>query len=256
MPDGRPIGLDRPAPMSDPAPAPEISVVLPVFDEEDNLRALSDELLPVVRGLGRPFEVLFVDDGSRDGSPAVLREIAARHPEVSVWRLDRNRGLSSALDAGFRSARGEVIVTLDADLQSDPRDIPRLLEHLGAHDMVCGWRRDRRDPWVKRASSRIANWWRNRRTGDSIHDVTCPMKVFRASIVPHLPPFDGMHRFYPTLARLAGFRVVEVPVSHRPRGAGRSKYGVWNRLAKGLSDLRAIRWMQRNRLDYRKERVA
>ena len=105
-------------------------------------------------------------------------------------------------------------------------------------------------------SSAIANWWRQARTGDPIHDVTCPMKAFRVEIVPHLPAFDGMHRFYPTLARMAGFRVVEVPVAHRPRGSGRSKYGVWNRLGKGLSDLRAIRWMQRNRLDYRKERVA
>jgi glycosyltransferase involved in cell wall biosynthesis len=242
--------------MTAPAPAPEISVVLPVFDEEGNLRALAGELIPVLRGLGRTFEVLFVDDGSRDGSAAILREIAGTHPEVAVWRLDRNRGLSSALDAGFRTARGAVIVTLDADLQNDPRDIPLLLARLETHDMACGWRRDRKDGWVKRASSRIANWWRNRRTGESIHDVTCPMKAFRASIVPHLPAFDGMHRFYPTLARMAGFRVVEVPVSHRPRGSGRSKYGVWNRLGKGLSDLDAVRWMQRNRLDYRKERVA
>jgi glycosyltransferase involved in cell wall biosynthesis len=242
--------------MTAPAPAPEISVVLPVFDEAGNLHALAGELLPVVRGLGRTFEVLFVDDGSRDGSSEILRELAGTHPEIAVWRLDRNRGLSSALDAGFRAARGGVIVTLDADLQNDPRDIPRLLERLADHDMVCGWRRERRDPWVKRASSAIANWWRRRRTGDPIHDVTCPMKAFRAEIVPHLPSFDGMHRFYPTLARMAGFRVVEVPVAHRPRGSGRSKYGVWNRLGKGLSDLRAIRWMQRNRLDYRKERVA
>jgi glycosyltransferase involved in cell wall biosynthesis len=241
--------------MADPAPAPQVSVVLPVFDEEGNLPGLMEELLPVVRGLGRTFEIVFVDDGSRDGSPRVLAEIAAKHPEVAVWRLDRNHGLSSALDAGFRSARGEVIVTLDADLQNDPRDIPRLFAMLGEHDMVCGWRRSRRDPFLKRASSRIANGWRNRRTGEAIHDITCPLKVFRAAIVPHLPPYDGMHRFYPTLARMAGFRVVEVPVAHRERAAGTSKYGIWNRLWKGLSDLRAIRWMQRNRLTYRKERV-
>ena len=241
--------------MDDPAPAPEISVVVPVFDEEGTLRRLLEEVLPAVRGLGRTFEILFVDDGSRDRSPEVLRELAAAHPEVVVWRLDRNHGLSSALDAGFRSARGGVIVTLDADLQVDPRDIPRLYALLGGHDMVCGWRRDRSDPFVKRASSRIANWWRNRRTGEEMHDITCPLKVFRASIVPHLPPFDGMHRFYPTLARMAGFRVVEVAVAHRGRASGTSKYGVWNRLWKGLSDLRTVRWMQRNRLTYRKERV-
>ncbi len=239
---------------SEPA-APRVSVVLPVFNEEGNLPRLMEELLPVVRSLGQPFEIVFVDDGSSDGSPGVLRRLAAAHPEVVVFRLDRNHGLSSALDAGFRSARGEVIVTLDADLQNDPADIPRLYGMLGERDMVCGWRRERSDPFVKRASSRIANWWRNRRTGESVHDITCPLKVLRAAIVPHLPPYNGMHRFYPTLARMAGFRVVEVPVAHRPRAAGTSKYGVWNRLWKGLEDLRAIRWMQRNRLTYRKERV-
>ncbi len=241
--------------MSPGTPDPQVSVVLPVFNEEGNLRGLVGELLPVVRKLGRTFEILFVDDGSRDRSGEVLLELAAAHPEVVVYRLDRNHGLSSALDAGFRSARGEVIVTLDADLQNDPGDIPRLFGMLGEFDMVCGWRRERRDPWVKRASSRIANGWRNRRTGESVHDITCPLKVFRASIVPHLPPYDGMHRFYPTLARMAGFRVVEVPVAHRERASGASKYGIWNRLWKGLSDLRTIRWMQRNRLDYRKERI-
>jgi len=241
--------------MADPALPPEVSVVLPVFNEEGNLRPLLDELLPAVRGLGRPFEILFVDDGSRDRTPGVLAELAAEHPEVAVWRLDRNHGLSSALDAGFRSARGEVIVTLDADRQVDPGDIPRLYALLGEHDMVCGWRRDRRDPLVKRVSSRIANGWRNLRTGEAVHDTCCPLKVFRAAIVPHLPPFDGMHRFYPTLARMAGFRVIEVPVAHRERASGSSKYGVWNRLWKGLSDLRTVRWMQRNRLTYRKERV-
>jgi glycosyltransferase involved in cell wall biosynthesis len=241
--------------MDDTAPAPQISVVLPVFNEEGNLGRLLDEILPVLRGLGRTFEILFVDDGSRDRSPEVLRELAAAHPEVAVWRLDRNHGLSSALDAGFRSARGEVIVTLDADLQNDPRDIPRLLATLEGNDMVCGWRKERRDPLVKRLSSRVANGWRNLRTGEAVHDITCPLKVFRAAVVPHLPPFDGMHRFYPTLARMAGFRVVEVPVAHRERASGTSKYGVWNRLRKGLSDLRTVRWMQRNRLTYRKERV-
>jgi glycosyltransferase involved in cell wall biosynthesis len=241
--------------MDESPPPPEISVVLPVFNEEGNLRRLLEEVLPAVRSLGRTFEILFVDDGSRDRSPEILRELAAAHPEVAVWRLDGNHGLSSALDAGFRSARGAVIVTLDADLQVDPADIPRLHALLADHDMVCGWRRDRRDPLVKRWSSRIANGWRNLRTGESMHDITCPLKVFRAAIVPHLPPYDGMHRFYPTLARMAGFRVVEVPVAHRERGSGSSKYGVWNRLWKGLSDLRTIRWMRRNRLDYRKERV-
>jgi glycosyltransferase involved in cell wall biosynthesis len=239
----------------EPELPPHVSVVLPFFNEEGNVRRLMDELLPVVRGLGVPFEVVCVDDGSRDRTLEVLGEIRREHPEVVVWRLDRNHGLSSALDAGFRSARGEVIITLDADLQNDPADIPRLYAMLGECDMVCGWRRERHDPWIKRVSSRIANQWRNRRTGEAVHDITCPLKVFRRAIVPHLPAFNGMHRFYPTLARMAGFRVVEVPVAHRARYTGTSKYGVWNRLWKGLEDLRAIRWMQRNRLTYRKERM-
>lgn len=241
--------------MPETAPSPRVSVVFPVFNEEGNLRRLVDEVFPVVRALGEPFEVVFVNDGSRDGSLDLLKELRAGHPEIVIWNLDRNHGLSSALDAGFRAARGEIIVTLDADLQNDPADIPRLYAMLDRYDMVCGWRRERNDPWVKRVSSRIANGWRNRRTGESVHDITCPLKVFRASIVPHMPAYNGMHRFYPTLARMAGFRVVEVPVNHRARLAGTSKYGVWNRLWKGLEDLRAIRWMQKNRLTYTKERL-
>ncbi|MHC4821735.1 MAG: glycosyltransferase family 2 protein [Planctomycetota bacterium] len=240
-----------------PEPAsPELSVVLPVFNEEGNLRPLMDELLPVLRGLDRAFEIVFVDDGSTDGSPDVLAELSSEHDEVAVWRLDRNHGLSSALHAGFASARAPVIATMDADLQNDPADLPLLLGRLDDQDLVCGWRKDRRDPWLKRVSSRIANGWRNRRTGDAFHDITCPLKVFRAEVRDAFPSFDGMHRFYPTLARMAGFRVVEVPVGHRPRHSGVSKYGVGNRLRKGLEDLRAIRWMQRHRLTYRKERVS
>jgi dolichol-phosphate mannosyltransferase len=241
--------------MAAATPEPELSCVLPVFNEEGNLEALLGEVLPVLRGLGRSFEIVFVDDGSRDRSPEILRDLARRHPEIVVYRLDRNHGLSSALDAGFRAARGAVIATLDADLQNDPADIPALLARLAEADMVCGWRRDRHDPVVKKLSSRIANGWRNLRTGENVHDITCPLKVFRREIVPHLPAYNGMHRFYPTLARLAGFRVIEVPVRHRPRRSGTSKYGIWNRLWKGMSDLRTVRWMQRNRLTYRKERV-
>jgi glycosyltransferase involved in cell wall biosynthesis len=239
-------------PDRDEASRPRYSAVIPVFDEVENLPRLREAMLRVLDALGEPYELLFVDDGSTDGGERLLDEYRASHPSIRVVRLDRNWGLTSALDAGFRSARGEVLVTLDADLQSDPEDIPMLLEKLSEYDMVCGWRKDRRDPFLKRISSRIANAVRNRLTGENIHDTCCPLKVFRAEILDRVRLFDGFHRFLPTLARWEGFRVAEVPVRHHPRIAGSSKYGIRNRLGKGISDLRAIRWMKRNRLRYRK----
>jgi glycosyltransferase involved in cell wall biosynthesis len=231
----------------------EISLVVPVFDEEGSLRELAAELVPAARTVaaGGGWEILFVDDGSRDGSAAVLAELARGNPGIRVLRLDRNHGLSSALHAGFLRARGELIGTLDADLQNDPADLPKLVQAVrdGA-DMACGWRRDRQDGFVKRASSRIANWWRNRRTGSSIHDGTCPLKVFRRDVREVFYPFHGLHRFLPTLAEMAGHRVVEIPVGHRARKHGVSKYGVWNRVFRGIRDVRAIRWMQDRRMTY------
>ncbi len=234
----------------------ELSIVIPVFDEEGSLRALLAEVEPVARSVATEYEILFVDDGSRDGSGALLDEFARTNPRVVVWRLDRNHGLSSALHAGFRRARGRVIASLDADLQNDPADLPKLLAAIreGA-DMACGWRRDRHDPWVKRVSSRIANGWRNRRTGSTIHDVTCPLKAFRREVREVFHPFNGLHRFLPTLAEMSGYRVVEIPVGHRRRQHGQSKYGVWNRLARGVADLRAVRWMQSRRMTYSATRV-
>jgi glycosyltransferase involved in cell wall biosynthesis len=242
--------------MSGPEPV-ELSVIVPVFNEEGSLRDLFAELEPVVRGIAPHHEFVFVDDGSHDGSPAVLAEIARANPRVAVYRLDRNHGLSSALHAGFLRARGEILATLDADLQNDPADLPRLVEAVrGGADMACGWRANRKDPFVKRASSRVANWWRNRKTGSTIHDVTCPLKVMRRGVREVFYPFHGLHRFLPTLAEMAGHRVVEIPVNHRPRLHGSSKYGVWNRVFRGMRDLRAVRWMQDRRMTYRAERVA
>ena len=188
-----------------------------------------EELLPVLRELDRPFELLFVDDGSTDRSPEILEEFLREIPECVVYRLDRNWGLTSALDAGFRHASGEVFLSLDSDLQNDPRDIPKVLAKLDEYDMVLGWRWKRDDPFVKRASSKIANGVRNLFSRESVHDSTCPLKAFRREIFPRIKMFNGMHRFLPTLAKLEGFTVTEVKVSHRARRAGRSKYGVWNR---------------------------
>jgi glycosyltransferase involved in cell wall biosynthesis len=209
----------------------------------------------VLRRLDRPFELVLIDDGSTDGSPGILLEFAREIPEVVVYRLDRNHGLSTALDAGFSRARGEIVITLDSDLQNDPEDIPKLLGKLDEADMVLGWRHEREDPFVKRISSKIANAVRNRFSAEDIHDITCPLKVFRREVFSRIKMFNGMHRFLPTLAKLEGFRVAEVKVAHRARRAGTSKYGVWNRVFKGISDLRTIRWMKRNTLRYRAERV-
>lgn len=235
---------------STPAAPPVLSVVIPAYDEEPNVEACYRELLEVLVPLGGAFEVIFVDDGSSDGTFAVLARLAEADPRLRVIRFRRNAGQSAALAAGFRAARGEVVVTLDADLQNDPRDIPTLLAALGSCDAVWGWRVDRRDPWTKRVASRIANAVRQRLTRDGIHDTGCPLKAFRRQALEGLPLFRGMHRFLAALLRMEGYRVVELPVCHRPRHAGRSKYGNWTRLWAGLADLWAVRWMARRRLGY------
>jgi dolichol-phosphate mannosyltransferase len=230
---------------------PEVSLVIPVFNEEENLRPLAAEIRGVLEPAGLDYEVVWVDDGSTDASPAVLRELAAAEPRLRVVRLHRNSGQSAALDAGFRHARGGVVVTLDADLQNDPADIPRLLAELAGWDLVCGVRVRRQDDWVRRVSSRIANGVRNRLTHESITDVGCTLKAFRAELLPGIPMFTGMHRFLPTLARLQGARVKEVAVNHRPRLHGMAKYGIGNRLWRALADLFAVRWMQKRWIDRR-----
>jgi len=233
--------------MSDKAKSdgPEVSVVIPVYNEEESLRPLWEALSPVLEALGRSWEVLLVDDGSTDGSLREMLSIRRLDPRVRVIQLERNRGQSAAFWCGFENARGEVVVTMDADLQNDPADLPLLLEALRGADVAIGWRTERRDPFVKRASSRIANGWRNWITGDRIHDVGCSLKAFRRPVIDRLFPFRGMHRFFPTLARVAGFRVVEVPVRHHPRARGKSKYGTLNRLVGPLVDCFAVSWMRR-----------
>jgi glycosyltransferase involved in cell wall biosynthesis len=227
-----------------------LSVVIPAYNEAPNVEPGYRELLEVLEPLGRPFEVIVVDDGSTDRTFGVLARIADADPRLRVLRFKRNAGQTAALLAGFRAARGDVVVTLDADLQNDPRDIPALLAALPGCDAVCGWRVDRHDPWSKRIASRIANAVRRRLTGDGVHDTGCMLKAFRREALTRLPPFRNMHRFLPALLQQEGFRVVEVPVRHRPRRAGQSKYGNWGRLWAGLADLWAVRWMARRRLDY------
>jgi glycosyltransferase involved in cell wall biosynthesis len=193
---------------------------------------------------------VYVDDGSRDGSGDVLLALAKRDERVRVVRFARNCGQSAALDAGFRAARGELIATLDADLQNDPADLPRLLAALDRADVVNGVRVGRQDGFLRRLSSRIGNGFRNWLTHESVSDVGCSLRVMRASYLRRVKLHRGMHRFLPTLLRMEGARVVELPVRHRPRHRGRSKYGIANRLFVGLADTFAVRWMQGRRLDY------
>lgn len=226
----------------------KISFVIPVFNEEDNLEELYAELRAVAEALAVPYEVLFVDDGSTDRSLGIIRELEKRFPEVRVLALARNCGQSAALYAGFQQAEGDVIVTLDADMQNDPADLPRLLAYFGEFQMVNGWRADRRDTWSKKVGSRIGNLVRNRLTRENIHDTGCSLKVMDAALVKRIKMFRGLHRFLPTLMRLEGARVIEVRVGHRPRHAGISKYTNLRRAAEGFYDVIAVRWMIRRHL--------
>lgn len=224
-----------------------MSVVVPVYDERDSLRPLSEELLPVVRGLGVPVEVIFVDDGSRDGSGEILADLAAEEPEITVVRLRRNFGKAAALMAGFRQATGDAIVTLDADLQDDPTEIPRLLQGLedGA-DLVSGWKERRRDPWSKRAASKVFNGVTTKMAGLDMHDLNCGFKAYRSAVVRNLGLTGDLYRYIPVLAANEGFRVTEMAVNHRARKFGRSKYGL-ERYVRGFLDLLTIMFIGRYR---------
>lgn len=234
--------------------APRLSVVIPVYDERENLAPLVDELARVLRPLGSAFEILLVDDGSRDGSAESIRELIPRFPELRAIHFKANRGQTAAFDAGFKYARGEVVVTMDADLQNDPADIPKLLDALEGHDAAVGYRASRKDTWLRRVSSAIANGIRNRLSGDDIIDTGCSLKAFRREALLDVKLFAGLHRFLPTLLRIEGYSVVQVSVNHRPRVAGASKYGVWNRALRAFVDLLAVRWMKNRHLDWDIER--
>ena len=217
-------------------------MVVPARDEEDCLPALYGRVLEVF-GSGVAWELILVDDGSRDRTRALIRELGEKDDRVRGVFLARSQGQSTALRVGIDAARAPLVATLDADLQNDPADLPGMIEALEGNDAVVGYRTTRQDDLLRRASSRIANAIRNAVTGDSIRDTGCSLKLFRAEAIREVPFYDGMHRFLPTLLRQRGYRVIEHPVRHRPRVAGRSKYGVWNRAGRALLDLLAVRWM-------------
>ena len=231
----------------------DLSVVLPVYNEEENVPILLDEIARALAATGLSYEVIAVDDGSSDRSLEVLKAQKAKHPALRILTFERNAGQTAALDAGWRAARGRMIVSLDADLQNDPADIPRMMDEIqrtGA-DMVIGVRVNRRDTWNRRMQSKIGNGVRNWITGDRITDTGCSLKLARREAIEPVRLFTGMHRFLPTLVRYAGFKVVETPVNHRPRRFGVSKYGAMNRALRGLVDCLAVRWMARRNLRYK-----
>ena len=230
-----------------------MSFVIPCYNEQDNLRALITAIRAAADPLKLPYEVVITDDCSRDKSWEILKELAAADRRIRPQRLAFNCGESAASWAGMTAARGRCIVTVDADLQNDPKDLPAFLKALEKFDCVCGTRvasRAQGDGFVRIAPSRIANWVRNKLSGEQISDAGCTYRAFKRECIADLKFFKGMHRFLPTLIKMEGFSVTEIPVSNNPRHAGQSHYGVWNRLFASLYDLLAVRWMKRRMFRY------
>ncbi len=224
-----------------------ISVIVPVHDEERSVALLHDELTSALDPLGEPWEVVFVDDGSTDGTFGALTRLHAAHDGVRVVRLRRNFGKAAALQAGFEAAQGEIVVTIDGDLQDDPTEIPSLLAKLDeGFDLVSGWKVKRRDPLNRRIPSRIFNAVTGRLSGLRLHDFNCGLKAYRAEVVRGLRIYGELHRFIPVLAHYRGYRVAELPVNHRPRQHGRSRYGL-ERYVRGFLDLLTVSFMGRYR---------
>ena len=222
------------------------SVVVPLYNEEESVAILQRELTEALTGLD--YEIIFVDDGSRDETVSRI----VLDPRIRVLRFEKNAGQSAAIFAGLKAVRSEVAVLIDGDLQNDPADIPRLLAEISrGADLVCGYRSQRKDTVVKRITSRVANFVRSRFTRDGVRDTGCTLKAMRRDCIAALVPFKGMHRFIPALVKGAGYRLVEIPVNHRPRRFGQSKYGLGNRAVRATIDMFGVRWLLSRRLDYK-----
>lgn len=236
--------LMEPVEPVDPDSPPQLTAVVPAYNEVESLPPLLAELRAALDATRESWELVLVDDGSTDGTEALLLAEAARDPRLVIVRFEKNAGQSAALAAGLTRARGEVVVTLDADLQNDPADIPTLLAALADADVVSGVRAKRHDSWIRRVSSRVANATRRAVIGDSITDIGCSLKAYRREVLEGLPMFVGVHRFLPALCVFRGARLAEVPLAHRPRRHGVSKYGVHNRLWRGINDLIGVNWLK------------
>jgi dolichol-phosphate mannosyltransferase len=232
--------------MTEMTNSPRVSVVVPLFNEEANMPILQSELRAALGGLDH--EIIFVDDGSIDRTVERIENAA----NVRVLRFAKNAGQTAAIYAGLQAARGATAVLIDGDLQNDPADIPKLLAEISCGaDLVCGYRAQRKDTLVKRLTSRVANFVRSRFTKDGVRDTGCTLKAMRRECVGALVPFKGMHRFIPALIKAAGYRLVEIPVNHRPRRFGRTKYGLGNRALRATIDMFGVRWLLSRRLNYK-----
>ena len=238
-------------------PEPVLSICVPVYNESENIPLLHDAIVKVVDPINLPVELILVDDGSKDDSWNQIQKLVEKDPRVRGLKFERNCGETAASDAGLRAARGRYVMTMDADLQNDPKDIPAFLAALEqGWDCVCGSRvatRKKGDSRVKVISSRIANAVRNKLSSENITDAGCTYRAFKRQCVDKLKLYRGLHRFIPTLLKMEGFTVTEIPVTNNPRLHGESKYGVWNRLFKSFHDLLAIRWMKSRLLNYQIE---
>ena len=221
---------------------PQLSLIVPVYDEEENIRPLHLAIQEVLSQ--HDFEVIYVNDGSKDNSAAILDAVAAEDKRAQIIHFVRNYGQTAALTAGFRQARAEIVVTLDADLQNDPKDIPRMLEYLDRADVVCGWRKDRKDnPLTRTLPSKAANWLISKLSNVHLHDYGCTLRVYKKAFIEDIPLYGEMHRFIPIYVTWAGAKIIELPVTHHPRTRGISKYGLW-RIPKVLLDLTTLKFLR------------
>src|SRR3954471_14581474 len=235
-----------------PEDRPYLSLVIPAYNEQESVPTLLQRVEASLARVGKPFEVILIDDGSTDDTPRLLAEAMTTRPWLRVLRMKKNGGQSAAFEAGFDAARGELIATIDADLQNDPEEIPRLIPLLDEHkvDMITGWRKERQDtgfrPWPSRQANRIRNWI----TRETVNDSASSLKVYRAEAIKGIKLFRGAHRYFPTLVKMRGYSVLETPVKHSPRFAGTAKYGFGNRAFVGIADLFGVRWMKKRYLKY------
>jgi len=228
----------------------EFTIIVPVYNEEDNLDRVEKELLEYIKIATKKTKILFVNDGSKDQSQSIIERICANNNDFSFISFKENRGLSAAITAGFQSADTELVGYIDSDLQTDPKDFNLLLEHIDEYDLVTGVRADRKDSFVKNMSSTIANGIRRSFTHDGMDDTGCPLKVIKTDFAKKIPMFKGLHRFLPAMILLQNGKIKQIPVKHFPRIAGEAKYGLWNRLLGPLMDCFAYLWMKKKYINF------
>lgn len=226
------------------------SIVVPLKDEEDNIAILINEIEPIMNKTDEPWELICIDDGSKDSTPAILASLKNKKPYLIIVTFKENYGQSSAFDAGFKRAKGEYIITMDGDLQNDPKDIPKFLEKAKDFDMICGRRVNRKDTISKKITSYFANKIRSKICNDGVRDTGCSLKLYRKSCLEKIKLYEGMHRFLPALFNNENFRILEIPVNHRFRKHGKSKYNIFNRSFNTIADMLAVRWMRKRHLQY------